>query len=73
MGKQLLGSKFLWKISVMQSEERANLKTAEPTGVQKDSETPIPQKPSFLFLGATAIGVITILVVAASAYYGITH
>ncbi len=57
----------------MQSEERANLKTAEPTGVQKDSETPVPQKPSVLFLGATAIGVVTIIVLAISAYHGITH
>jgi hypothetical protein len=57
----------------MKSEERTTLQTAEPTGVQKDSATPIPQKPSFLFLGATAIGVITIIVLAVSAYHGITH
>ncbi len=57
----------------MQSEERTNIKTAEPAGVQKDSQTPIPQKPSFLFLGATAIGVITIIVLAVSAYHGIAH
>lgn len=58
---------------MMKSEERANLQTTEPTGVQKNSETPIPQKPSFLFLGATAIGVITLIVLAVSAYHGITH
>lgn len=57
----------------MKSEERTTLKTTQPTGVQKDSETPMPQKPSFLFLGATAIGVITIIVLAVSAYHGITH
>ncbi len=63
----------LWNITIMKSEERTTLKNAQPTGVQKDSETPVPQKPSFLFLGATAIGVITIIVLAVSAYHGITH
>jgi len=58
---------------MMQSEEKANLKTAEPTGVQKDSETPLLQKPSVLFLGDTAVGVITIIVLAVRAYHGITH
>lgn len=57
----------------MKSEERTTVKTGQPAGVQKDSATPVPQKPSFLFLGATAIGVITIIVLAISAYHGITH
>lgn len=45
----------------------------QPTGVQYDSETPLPKKPSVLFLAATSIGVLTIILLAASAYYGIVR
>lgn len=41
------------------------------TPVQRDSETPVPQKPSFLFIVSTSLGILVILIAAASAYYGI--
>jgi hypothetical protein len=50
--------------------------TAQQTGtsgVQHDSETPLPKKPSFLFLISTSIGVITIILLAVTAYNGIAH
>lgn len=45
----------------------------QPQGVQDDNATPVPQKPSFLFLVSTLIGVITLVVLSISAYHGITH
>ncbi len=62
----------------MKSEEKLtpnHLKATgvQPEGVQDDSATPIPQKPSFLFLVSTLIGVITLVVLAISGYHGITQ
>ncbi|MBW4419578.1 MAG: hypothetical protein KME13_10150 [Myxacorys californica WJT36-NPBG1] len=42
-------------------------------GVQHDSETPLPQKPSLLFIVSTSIGVLTLIAVAAGAYYGVAQ
>jgi hypothetical protein len=57
--------------SEQNSEQSFNPKTLEPTGVQHDRETPIPQKPSFLFITSISLGVLLIIVLAASSYYGI--
>ncbi|MBD1849938.1 hypothetical protein [Leptolyngbya sp. FACHB-711] len=43
----------------------------QPAGVLHDSEQPLGKKPSFLFLVSTSIGVLTLLAIAAGAYYGI--
>jgi|GEM_PF-5087740 hypothetical protein len=43
----------------------------QPAGVLHDSEQPVSKKPSFLFLVSTSIGVLTILAIVISAYYGI--
>lgn len=48
-------------------------KPAETPGVQRDSETPLPKKPSLLFLISISLGVITLIGVAASAYYGMAQ
>ena len=48
-------------------------KQATTSGVQRDSETPLPKKPSLLFLISTSLGVITLIVLAASAYYGMAQ
>ena len=45
----------------------------EPKGVQRDSETPLPQKPSFLFFLTTGLVVLTMIVVTYGAYRGIVH
>lgn len=45
----------------------------EPLGVQRDSETPLPQKPSVLFVGSTVAIVITFIIVTILAYNGIAH
>lgn len=42
-----------------------------PAGVLHDNEQPLAKKPSFLFLVSTSIGVLTILSIVISAYYGI--
>lgn len=42
-------------------------------GVQHDSETPLPKKPSVLFIVSTSIGVITLILLTVSAYYGIAQ
>jgi hypothetical protein len=42
-------------------------------GVQRDSETPLPQKPSFLFLVATSVGVLVILLLIFGSYYGVAR
>lgn len=57
----------------MKTEETTNPHQSESTPVQHDSETPLPQKPSFLFIVSTSLGVLTILILAASAYYGIAR
>jgi hypothetical protein len=40
-------------------------------GVQHDNETPLPKKPSLLFIGSIAIGVLTILLLTLNAYHGV--
>jgi hypothetical protein len=58
----------------MESEKTTfNPEAPQPTGVQHDSETPLPKKPSFLYLVSTTIGVLLIILLATSAYHGITH
>lgn len=57
----------------MKPEESSNPNASQPTGVQRDSETPLPKKPSFLYLVSTTIGVLAIILLAVSAYHGITH
>lgn len=57
----------------MKPEQSFNHNAPQPTGVQHDSETPLPKKPSFLFIISTTIGVLTIILLAVSAYHGITH
>ncbi|WP_179228624.1 hypothetical protein [Leptolyngbya ohadii] len=44
-----------------------------PAGVLHDSEQPVSKKPSVLFLVSTSIGVLTILALVISAYYGIVR
>ncbi len=57
----------------MKTEEGKVIDPGQPTGVQRDSETPIPQKPSFLFI-TSALLVITILVLVISrGYFGLAH
>jgi hypothetical protein len=45
----------------------------ETPGVQHDSETPVPKKPSLLFIISVSLGVLTLILVSASAYYGVAH
>jgi hypothetical protein len=58
--------------SIMASEQNLDPKTLEPTGVQRDSETPTPKKPSVLFLLSTSIGVLLIILLSISIYSGIS-
>ncbi|HEY9736504.1 MAG TPA: hypothetical protein V6D06_09480 [Trichocoleus sp.] len=46
--------------------------TLEPTGVQRDSETPVPKKPSVLFLLSTSIGVLVIVLLSFVIYNGLS-
>jgi hypothetical protein len=55
------------------SEQSFDPNTLEPTGIQHDSETPIPQKPSFLFITSISLGVLLIILLAVSSYYGISR
>lgn len=48
-------------------------KTQEPIGVQRDSETPLLKKPSFLFLVTTSLGILIILLLSVSAYHGVAQ
>lgn len=48
-------------------------KQAETPGVQHDDETPLPKKPSLLFIISTSVGVLTLILVAASAFYGLAR
>lgn len=57
----------------MKSDKSLDPNTLEPTGVQHDRETPIPQKPSFLFLVSVSLGVLLILLLAYSSYQGIAR
>lgn len=55
------------------SKKQSISQAGTPSGVQRDSETPLPKKPSFLFILSTSIGVITLILLSISAYHGITH
>ncbi|MBD1928494.1 hypothetical protein H6F74_19905 [Trichocoleus sp. FACHB-90] len=55
----------------MKTEDTKNTNTSEQTPVQHDSETPLPKKPSFLFIISTSVGLITIITVVISLYRGI--
>jgi hypothetical protein len=55
----------------MKPEEKLHSTVAQPTGVQRDSETPVPKKPSVLFIVSTSIGVLTILLLVFNAYHSI--
>jgi len=57
----------------MKSDKSLDPKTLEPKGVQSDRTTPIPRKPSFLFLVSTSLGVLLILLLAYSAYQGMAR
>lgn len=48
-----------------------NARTEGPPGVERDRDQPLTNKPSFLFIVSTSIGILTILLIAANAYYGI--
>ncbi|MBE9182677.1 hypothetical protein IQ268_29510 [Oculatella sp. LEGE 06141] len=54
------------------SPETTPPNSSDPYGVQHDSETPLPKKPSFLFIVTTSLGVITIILLAVGAYYGVS-
>ncbi|WP_190483185.1 hypothetical protein [Pseudanabaena sp. FACHB-2040] len=55
----------------MKSDQNIDPQTLEPTGVQRDSETPTPKKPSVLFLLSTSIGILLIVLLSFSIYNGI--
>ncbi len=57
----------------MQTDEKANIRQKQDPGVQHDSETPLPQKPSVLFAGTTLAIIITFILVIAMAYNGLSH
>lgn len=54
------------------SNQNLDPQTLAPTGVQHDSETPLPQKPSVLFLVSTSIGVLGIILLALQIYSGLS-
>ncbi|MDX2240959.1 MAG: hypothetical protein NW224_09770 [Leptolyngbyaceae cyanobacterium bins.302] len=54
----------------MQTNKRPSIHNPQDPGVQRDSDTPIPQKPSFLFISTTLAIVITFITVVAMAYNG---
>jgi hypothetical protein len=55
----------------MKTQDTPDQNQRQPQGVQRDSETPVPQKPSFLFIASVSIGVLLIILVAASSYFGL--
>lgn len=71
-------SEVIKRIAPMKSNETFTSNKLEatgiqPEGVQKDSETPAPKKPSVLFLVSTLIGVATIIILSISAFHGVTQ
>lgn len=48
-------------------------KQAKTPGVQRDSETPLAKKPSTLYIVSISLGVLTLILVAVSAYYGMAR
>ena len=57
----------------MKTEEGKIIDSGQPTGVQHDAETPIPQKPSFLFITSALLVVAVLVLVIARGYYGLAH
>jgi hypothetical protein len=54
-------------------EDTNNTERLVPTGVQRDSETPTAKKPSVLFITSVALGILTIILLAARSYYGVAR
>lgn len=57
----------------MQTDNQPNINELQDPGVQHDSETPLPKKPSVLFVASTVSIVVTFIVIVVMAYNGITH
>jgi hypothetical protein len=57
----------------MQTNNSPEINELHDPGVQHDSETPLPKKPSVLFVASTLTIVVTFVIVIAMAYNGITH
>lgn len=55
----------------MKTDERTNYN--HPQGVQHDNETPLPKKPSVLFIVTTVSIILGFVTAIAMAYNGITH
>ena len=55
------------------AKQKLHPTVSKPKGVQHDSETPLRKKPSLLFIVSTSIGVLVILLLTFSAYYGMAH
>lgn len=60
-------------INLMQTDGRPEINKLHDSGVQHDSETSLPKKPSVLFVVTTLTIVVTFVVIIAMAYNGITH
>jgi hypothetical protein len=57
----------------MNTQPGPNLEQKQDPGVQHDSETPLPQKPSVLFISTTVGIIITFILVVVLSYNGLTH
>ena len=57
------------KNTAMTTNKTTDPNQHQPAGVQLDNETPLPKKPSVLFIAATSIGIVTIILLSVSAYY----
>ncbi len=57
----------------MKTDEGKYVDPGQPAGVQHDSETPVPQKPSFLFTTAALLVIVTLVFVIVRGYYGLAH
>ena len=57
----------------MKTDENLNINQAQGQDIQRDSETPLPQKPSVLFITTTLFIIVTFITVIVMAYNGLTH
>jgi len=57
----------------MQTNNDPKINELHDPGVQHDAETPLPKKPSVLFIASTLTIVVTFITVVVLAYNGINH
>lgn len=68
-----MGDKWPYTIIAMNTEKATNSNNSSPTPEQREGDLNTAKQPSLQFGLSIAVGVLTIIIAAASFYFGIIH